>query len=1019
MQLHSGALLLPCLLLIGDIYSVRALTPDRRLTQYGHTAWRTPEAFSGSPLAIAQTKDGYIWIGTDQGLLRFDGVRFLSLPQFSNYPALRAWVGALRADRGGGLWVAAADRLYFLKDDEIREYATGAAGINKIIQDHAGQIWLTRYRVHDGGGPLCRVKGSGLTCYGEKDGVPGHYAVALAEDPQGYLWLGSYLVCRWRPGSSTIYLAKEYKSFEGSPAIRDIVSGPRQLLLASEREGRQQGIRVLSFEGPDKGQWKRYAVPGFDGTRVAATSLLTDSHEALWIGERTHGIDRIFQSRQDHFGSAEGLSSDAVIDFLEDREGDVWVLTGGGLDRFRDTAVVTYSVREGLGAANVDALLGARDGSVWVAGQGSLDVIRDSGIIPMRTWYTHTGGFEYYALLQDHAGRFWIGSNAGMFMRSGVGLHETRLAEKQGTIGEAAESMAEDSIGNIWVLTYGSSFDHLYRVRQPGNVSERVELPKDFEPRQVAASRKGGIWILSNRAELARSVGEQIERVPSGRARPASGDVSMYVDADDSVWIGTRKGLIWWDGHADRLIDTKNGLPCNSVRAIIRDQDQNLWLSTTCALISVTAGDIQDWQRKPDVVLPVRVLGALDGAHGGSPSEFPRVSLSSDGRLWFTDGRSIQRVDPRHLARNPTVPPVYIEELVADRRAYPIRGLTILPPRTRDVRITYAALSFPMPQSMRFRYKLEGHDTQWQDAGTRREAFYTDLSPGDYRLHVIACNNSGIWNKTGAWLPFRVQAAWYQTQWFLFFSVVLSLFGTWLLYRLRLRRVAAGISARFDERLAERTRLARELHDTLLQTIQGSKMVADNALDRTDDPDQMKQALERLAGWLGQAIQEGREALNSLRLSTTETNNLAEGLRRALEESAERSNIEPVFSVKGAYRDMHPILRDEIFRIGNEAILNAARHSHGTRIDVELEYGPDLRLVVRDDGVGMEEHLAIVGRISHFGLQGMRERASRIRGVLEVRSSPGSGTEVTLEVPGRFLYRKTERPGVRPHRNTI
>ncbi len=987
----------------------QALTPDRRLTQYAHTVWRTPEAFAGTPLAIAQTNDGYLWIGTDQGLLRFDGVRFLSLPSFAKYPALSSRVGALRADRNGGLWIAAGN-LFYLKGDVTREYPTGAAGMNKIIQDHAGVIWVTRYRVHDHRGPLCRVSGTQLTCYGEKDGIPGAYAVALAEDSEGYLWVGSYYVCRWRPGSFTRYLEKDFASFQGSPgAIRDLFASGQQVWLASEEKGRKQGIRVLSLHGPDQGHWKGFSTGGFDGTKIAATSLFLDSHGSLWIGERTHGIDRIFAGRTEHFGSAEGLSSDVVGDFLEDREGDLWVLTDGGLDRFRDTAIVKYSVREGLGAANVDALLAAQDGSVWVAGQGSLDIIHDLDVTHLSTRVRHTRAIEYYALFQDKAGRVWIGSNTGMFQRSGKDLSERLVATKQGTLGEAAESITQDIDGSVWVLTYGTNFDHLYRIRGSGPKAERVAIPKDFEPRQVEASPKGGIWMLSTGAELARSIDNRIERITGGQKHTSGGNIGMYVDRDDSIWIATRHGVIWWDGHADHVLDQRSGLPCNSARAVIRDAQRNLWISTVCGFVTIAASEIERWQRLPGTVITVKLLDALDGAHSGTPSEFPRASLGPDGRLWFTDGLSVQRVDPRSLAINHTPPPVYIEGMTADRREYNIHGPAPLPPRTRDVRITYTALSFPVPQKVQFRYKLEGHDSQWQEAGTRREAFYTDLAPGDYTFRVVACNNSGIWNETGARLPFRVQAAWYQTRWFSLLAVIFAAACTWFLYRLRLNHVAAGLSARFDERLSERTRLARDLHDTLLQTIQGSKMVADNALDGAASPAEMRNALERLTAWLGQAVDEGREALHSLRLSTTETNNLADGLRRALEDSAAGHSNETVFEVKGAYREMHPILRDEIFRIGNEAIRNACAHSQASRIHVELQYGRDLCLSVRDNGIGMDEQTATSGKASHFGLQGMRERAARIRGELQLTSLPGNGTEVRLEVPGDVVFRMPPR----------
>jgi signal transduction histidine kinase len=346
---------------------------------------------------------------------------------------------------------------------------------------------------------------------------------------------------------------------------------------------------------------------------------------------------------------------------------------------------------------------------------------------------------------------------------------------------------------------------------------------------------------------------------------------------------------------------------------------------------------------------------------------------------------------------------------VADRKNYPPGKNLRLPPLTRDLEIEYTALSFVVPQKVRFRYKLEGRDAGWQEPGTRRQAFYSDLPPGRYTFHLIACNNDGIWNESGAALEFSVAPAWYQTIWFRVLCALSCVFVVWALYRLRVQQIARVISARFDERLAERTRMARDLHDTFLQTIQGSKLVADDALDPSADPARMRHAMEQLSVWLGQAMQEGREALNSLRTSTTERNDLAEAFRRAAENGHLPGSMEAVLSVVGDARDMHPIVRDEVYRIGYEAIRNAYLHSHAARLEVELRYAQDLTVRVRDNGVGMEPAVREQGREGHFGLRGMRERAARIGAQLAIITSPDSGTEITLVVPGRIVFRKARK----------
>lgn len=329
-----------------------------------------------------------------------------------------------------------------------------------------------------------------------------------------------------------------------------------------------------------------------------------------------------------------------------------------------------------------------------------------------------------------------------------------------------------------------------------------------------------------------------------------------------------------------------------------------------------------------------------------------------------------------------------------------------LPPLKTELEIDYTALSFVVPHKVKFRYKLEGQDSDWHDAGTRRQAFYNNLRPGIYRFRMAACNNSGVWNEAGTRLDFSIAPAWYLTRAFRFLCIIAGILLVWAVYRVRIRQVENAMSVRFDERLAERTRMARELHDSLLQTIQGSKLVTDDALEKSSDSVRMRGALEQLSEWLGRAAEEGRAALNSLRTSTTERNDLAEGFRRAIEECRLHSPIQASFAVAGQTQDMHPVVRDEVFRIGYEAIRNACAHSRGSRMEVELTYAHDLTVRVADNGVGIDPSVLNHGRDAHFGLQGMRERAARIGAKLTIVSSAESGTQITAIVPGSVVFRR-------------
>jgi len=346
--------------------------------------------------------------------------------------------------------------------------------------------------------------------------------------------------------------------------------------------------------------------------------------------------------------------------------------------------------------------------------------------------------------------------------------------------------------------------------------------------------------------------------------------------------------------------------------------------------------------------------------------------------------------------------------MVADDHAYSTLASQTLPALTRTVRFDYTALSLSIPERVRFRYKLAGFDPAWSEPGIARQAIYNNLRPGNYTFNVIASNNDGVWNETGAVMAFTILPAWYQTNWFLAACAASGLLILWVAYRFRLHQVANAISARFDERLDERTRIARELHDSLLQTIQGSLLISDVALEKRDDPAGMGQAIERLHKCLGQAVLEGRAALNSLRISPKMTNDLREAFQRATQEGNVPASMNAEVIIVGEARDMHPMVRDEIYCIGSEAIRNACQHSLATNLLVEVQYGRDLVVKISDNGVGLPQNIASEGKAGHFGLTGMRERARKIAADFQVTASPGHGTTISVRVPGHVVFIKTE-----------
>ncbi len=972
--------------------SAQAVNPHNHISQYAHSAWRVQDGvFSGTPRVLAQTTDGYIWIGTMAGLVRFDGVRFVPWvpPDGSKLPSQR--INSLLGGTDGSLWIGTAVGLSRWQNNHLTNYLDQPGVVTTILEDGDTTIWFL-ISPFSAKTPLCHISKTGMKCYGSADGIPPGSYWGLAKDNQGTFWMGGRQdlgLVRWKQESHDTYKLNGPKSSDA--AISSIAAETDgSLWTGINTDGPGLGLRTFA-----QGAWKSYRTLEFDGSKVAIITLLMDRNNALWVGTSKQGIYRIYRDKVEHFGSADGLSSDYVYKFLEDREGNIWVTTSKGIDNLRDLRIVTFSPREGLTSEEVDAVLASRDGSIWVAGPSSLDVLRDGRILPILRQPSQVGATS---LLEDHVGRLWVGLDDTLAVYENGKFRQ--INRRDGKPTGMVFGLTEDKNNTIWVIGRGSP---LIGIR---DYKDQDGLPDAQTPdaSRVVADPRGGLWFGLVNGDLAK---HQDGRTDTYHFElPAHSRVEQVaVNPDGSVLATTGVGLIGWKSGKQVTLTARNGLPCDSAYSSISDDQGNLWIYMQCGLVEIMKAELQSWWLSPDTVVHSRLFDIYDGAQPGRAPFVSGAARSPDGKLWFASGLVLQTIDPDHLVLNPAVPPVHVEGIVADHHSYlPQDGLR-LPPLTRDLEIDYTALSFVVPQKVRFRYKLEGRDTVWLEPGTRRQAFYTDLRPGKYRFRVIACNNDGVWNEKGATLDFAVVPAWYQTTRFLVLCLLTTIFIFWALYRLRVRQVARAISTRFDERLAERTRLAREIHDTLVQTIQGSKMVADDALDEATDFPRMRQAMERLSVWLGQATEEGRAALNSLRTSTTQTNDLAESFRRALNECRIQGFPDAVFVAEGKATEMHPIVRDEIYRIGYEAIRNACQHSEATRLEVHLSYSRDLTLRITDNGKGIAPAVVAQGKDGHYGLQGMRERAARISGKLSLTTSADSGTNIELTVPGRIVFR--------------
>jgi signal transduction histidine kinase len=438
------------------------------------------------------------------------------------------------------------------------------------------------------------------------------------------------------------------------------------------------------------------------------------------------------------------------------------------------------------------------------------------------------------------------------------------------------------------------------------------------------------------------------------------------------------------------------------------DGDGDVWLHTVCGLARIAKDEMRTWVANSSSVVRTTVYGSADGVPSRSSigSYSPRVARSADGRLWFATYDGLAVIDPRHLPANPVPPPVRIEQIVADRTTYDAAAELRLPSSVRDLRIDYTALSLTAPEKVRFRYKLEGRDDEWVDAGNRRQAFYTDLPPRAYRFRVIASNNDGVWNQAGAVGKFSIQPAFYQTSAFRIALVLLVALSAWGLYRLRLTRMTERLNLRFEERLAERTRIARELHDTLLQGSLSASMQLYVLADEVIDPP-VKTKLDHILKRLSQVNEEGRQTVQALRSQPSTADALELALARDAEELRGSQAVGIRVVVEGKRQPLHPLIRDEVYRIGRESLANTFHHASATRVEIEIDYAADcLRMRLRDNGRGIDPAIVQAGRPGHWGIHGMRERAERMGATLRLLSGVGAGTEIDILVPAHVAFQQ-------------
>ena len=983
------------LLIVLNSIAALALDPDLRMSQYAHTSWRLQDGvFNGIPTAIVQTPDGYLWIGTTSGLMRFDGVRFVPWTPRPEGPALAQAVYSLGAGRDGSLWIGSS-KLMRWKDGKLSNYPNLDARINAILEDPAGGVWVTRSRIKDGQGPLCHISDERIQCFGSRDGISIPYAGPLFHDTSGTLWLGgSAGLARGMPGSFETFVPPALKPLEQLSGVTALANGPNgSMLIGMGQSGRNMGLQEFKTA-----HWSSFAGDAFDGSTLQINNLLTDRSGSLWIGTVSQGLCVVRGRRIDYFRNSDGLSSNVINAIYEDRENNIWVVTSGGLDRFRVPKVVTFSSREGLSSDYADSVVATADGTVWVGNHDALDEIHDGAVSSIRA-EQGLPGKRVTVLLEDHLGRLWVGVDNTLSVRERGRFHT--LSRSDGNPVGTLQGLIEDRNGDLWGIPVPNSsrLIHIHGF----SVREEPIGPEPSYITSIAADPSGGIRVGFRNGDIALYANGVMSGIMTGGKRPV---YDLHPTSDGHVLNLTSGELIGWQNGKPQSLGLQNGVPCNNSYTFILDRQGTLWLYSSCGLIEISNKELQRWWNDPKARLQYSLFDIFDGAQGADTSFTPTASEAPDGKLWFVNGIAAQMIDPKTLPTNGLAPPVHIESLIADRKSYPLQQALRLPPLTRDLEIDYTGLSFVVPQKVQFRYRLEGSDKDWQDPRTRRQAFYANLHPGQYRFQVIACNNDGVWNDAGAVFNFVIPPTFVQSS--SFKVICVAAFAAFLLlaYHFRMTQVTRQVRARMSARAAEREAIARDLHDTFFQSIQGLLLRFHTATSKLQPEHPAREMFEDVLKESDDVMAEGRDLLVDLHATTSRLKDLPTALADYGEQMRESRSSNFTVAVNGMVRPLHPIIFEELSRIGKEAIGNAFRHSTARSIEAELNYEPDeLRMRIRDDGSGIDANVLKGGhRDGHLGLPSMRARAKNIGAHLDLWSGSGMGTEIEVRVPASLAY---------------
>lgn len=950
---------------------IRALDPDQPASSFLRTHFTLEDGLPGTVVdQIEQTQDGFLWLITNHiNIIRFDG------KSFNLFEKPRPASLAVAPD--GDLWVGTIEGLIRIPSSNFNRFT-----LSGLVSYHPGPGLASRI--------IClRFSRGGVLWVGTADGLfryerdqfvavgPRVATLRIEEAPDGHL---------------LVITTKGFMELAGSEIV------PHQQLAA------QLGVKDNEI---------------FD--------VLKDTHGNTWYCTAL-GVARETDGRIDRLGTYAAKGHAAFIAH-EDAQGTVWIGKDEGL--FRATASGLELVAAEM---KVRSIYSDRDGNLWVGTNGDGLYRFKERAVRMFTTADGLPNNLLMTVIATHDGAIWTGANCGGISRFDGKSFQT-FNEKNGLLNSCVFALAEDANHDLWVGTWGGGAFR-YHNGSFTQYSKNQGIDDDVVT-TILAARDGSVWFGVRQGVYQLRNG-QLRFFTTADGLSAGGSEKVFEDKAGVIWSASIKGL-------DRLVNDRfenfTSVPKALVLPFGEDRNGGFYLaiddgSITTRIDKGRSSTIEEFSaydmvetdqgelwfgglsfnrvqpgsfghpRQHDEPLDWETFSSADGLTTLEVTGSGRtLALTRDGKLYAATPNGLAMFDLRRLPVTNTKPAIYLTDVTIGRNKQHPGDEVVLPPGTNHVEIHFAAVEISAPEKIRLQYRLDGVDSEWLDAPANPVAIFSHIPVGTHALHIRACNRTGIWDRQGMVFMVTQQPYFYQTRWFIAAMSVLGILLVVLIHRLRVAQISRQMSVRFDERLAERTRVARELHDTLLQTVQGSRMVADHALKNSADHSRLVRAVEQLSTWLAQATEEGRAALLSLRSATTEKNDLAEALRRAIDECVRASGNQVSFSVSGDARELHPVVRDEVYQIGCEAIRNACTHSGADNLAVRLEYANDLTLRISDNGAGIESEVLEKGREGHFGLRGMRERAERIGAKFTLDSAPPSGTVITLVIRGRIAFR--------------